>query len=52
MDVCLLGDGFVYIVLVCHLRYRDSVDNTVDENSSVFFLIGMRWLPSARACGQ
>jgi len=51
MDVCLLGDGCVYIVLVCHLRYRDSVDNTVEENSIVF-LIRMRWLPSARACGQ
>jgi len=29
----------------------DSVDDTV-ENSSVFSLIRMRWLPSARACGQ
>jgi len=24
------------------LRYRDSVDNTVEENSNVFSLIGMR----------
>ena len=40
-------------VVVKHLvnaRYRDSVDNTVEENSSVFSLIC--WLPSARACGQ
>jgi len=34
--------------------YEDSVDNMVEENSSVFSLIGMRWLPPARprACGQ
>ena len=32
--------------------YGDSVDNAVDENSSVFSLICMRWLPSARTCGQ
>jgi len=31
-------------------RYRDSVDNTV-ENSSVFSLI-LRWMPSGRGCGQ
>jgi len=30
----------------------DSVDNSVEENSSVFSVIRMRWLPSARACGQ
>ena len=34
------------------LLYGDSVDNTVEENSSVFFLIITRWLPPARACGQ
>jgi len=33
------------------VRYGDSVDNTV-ENSSVFSLIRMHWLPSARACGH
>jgi len=33
-------------------RCRDSVDNTVEENSSIFSLIRMRWLLSARACGQ
>jgi len=57
--------GFTFLVLahldspgkravkrVCVLRYRDSVDNTVEENSSVFSLVRMRWLPSARACGQ
>jgi len=32
--------------------YGDSADNTVEENSSIFSLIRMRWLPSARACGQ
>ena len=30
----------------------DSADNTTEENSSVFSLIRMRWLPSARACRQ
>jgi len=33
-------------------RYADRADNTAEENSSVFSLIWMRWLPSARACGQ
>ena len=32
-------------------RYRDSVDNTV-ENSRVFSLVQMNWLPSARAAGS
>ena len=32
--------------------YGDSVDNTVEENSSVFSPIQMHWLPSATACGQ
>jgi len=32
-------------------RYGDSVDNTV-EDSSVFSLVQMHWLPSARAYGQ
>ena len=34
------------------LWYDDSVDSSVEENSSVFSLIRMRWLPSARTCGQ
>jgi len=33
-------------------RYGDSVDNTAQENSSFFSLVGMHWLPSARACGH
>ena len=33
-------------------KVRDSVDNTVEENSSVFSLSKMCWLPSARACEQ
>ena len=36
----------------CCLRYGDSVDNTAEENSSVFSLIRMHSLPSAMACGQ
>ena len=39
-------------VCVVFLRYGDCVDNTVDENFSVFFLIQICWLLSARACGQ
>ena len=34
------------------VMYADSVDNTAEENSSVFFLIQIRWLPSSRACQQ
>ena len=45
--VTVLTDVMPMLVL-----YRDSVDNTVEENSSVFSLIQMCWLPSARACGQ
>jgi len=32
--------------------YGDSVDNTAEQNSSVFFLIRIRWLQSARASGS
>jgi len=38
--------------LCVNLVNIDKVHNTVEENSSVFSLIRMRWLPSARACGQ
>jgi len=30
------------------MGYRDSVDNTVEENYSVFSPIQMHWLPPAR----
>lgn len=33
-------------------KVRDSLDNAVEENSSVFSLIWMRRLLSAGACGQ
>jgi len=32
--------------------HGDSVNNTVEENSRVFYLVRMHWLPSARACRQ
>ena len=32
--------------------HGDSVGNSVEENSNVFSVVRMRWLPSARACGQ
>ena len=41
--------GVVVVVIYVYLRYGDSVDNTVGENSSVFSLIRMRWLQSAMA---
>jgi len=34
----------------CIVAYGDNVDNTVEENSSVFSLVQMCWLLSARAC--
>ena len=34
------------------IRYGESVDDTVEENSSVLSLIRMQWLPLARACRQ
>ena len=40
------------IILHLTLRYGESVDNTAEENSSIFSLIWMCWLPSAKACGQ
>jgi len=46
MRVCLPNSITVILAI---LRYRDSVDDTVEENSSVFSLIGMHWLPSAQA---
>jgi len=33
-------------------RYGDSVDNTVEENSSIFSIIRMHWLQSARHAGS
>jgi len=34
------------------MESRDSVDNTVEENSSVFSLIRMRWLLSCKTLHQ
>jgi len=42
----------VVVVVAVFPWCGDSVDDTVDENSSVFSLIRMRWLPSARAFGH
>jgi len=39
-DFCRFSD-----FLKLQIRYVDSVDNTVQENSSVFSPIRMRWLP-------
>jgi len=40
----------VITIIIINLFYGDSVDNTAEENSSVFSLIRMCWLPPARAC--
>ena len=55
MSVVAVHNGFVLLTIyLCMLLsiwwYRDSVDNTVEDNSSVFSLIRIRWLPSARVC--
>ena len=49
------NDGFqteyLYRIITKHFefwRYENSVDNTADENSSVFSLTRIRWWPSAR----
>ena len=42
----------LFILIVVFIILGDNVDNTVQEKSSVFSLNRMRWLPSARACGQ
>jgi len=34
------------------LEGMETVDNTVEENSSVFSLIQMHWLLSTRACSE
>ena len=44
--------SFCFTVLCLLKRYRDGAADTVEENSSVFYLTKMRWLPSARACRQ
>jgi len=43
---------FNLVKVLTQSRYEDGVDNTAEENSSIFSVIRMRWLPSARACGQ
>jgi len=47
-----LYDNYRDVVRGLVMRYGDSVNNTADENSSIFSLVRMRWLSSARACGQ
>ena len=39
------------LYLLTYTKVRDNEDNTVEENSGIFCLIRMRWLPSARVCG-
>ena len=41
---------FAFTYIADTKRCGDSVDNTVEENSSIFSVIQMHWLPSARAC--
>jgi len=45
--LCVFND-----VIEAPLKYGESADNTVEQNSNVFSLIQMRWLPSARYAGK
>jgi len=52
---CYSSRNLLYLSIFCSAEavgYGDGVDNTVEENSSIFSLIRMHRLPSARACGQ
>jgi len=45
--------GFLVFVLYYTVsQYGGDACNTTEENSRIFSVIQMRWLPSARACGQ
>ena len=44
MRVCVCG--------ITDERYRDNIDNTVEESSGIFSLTGMCWLPSVRPAGS
>jgi len=44
--------NFCFTVLCLLKRHRNSAADTIEENSSVFYLTKMCWLPSARACHQ
>ena len=44
-------NGYVCVCVVYPVFYVDST-STVEENSSVFSVIWMHWLPPARVCGQ
>ena len=49
---CTVNDTDYLNSLYILWRYEDSVDNTVEENSSIFSLIHTCWLLSAGACEQ
>jgi len=53
VDDYLITMLIFYFAGFCSARDAENgVDNTVEQNSSVFSLIRMHWLPSARACRQ
>jgi len=37
---------FHYCILFNQIPYRDNVNNAAEENSSIFSIIRMHWLPS------
>jgi len=49
ISVGLLSQWYILRLLAVVIRYGDNVDNTVEENFSVFSLIWRHWLPSARS---
>ena len=42
----MLCFGLAFCVILYSLWYGDGAGNTVEENSGIFSLIRMRWLPS------
>ena len=44
--------SFFLVLFINFISGRQCLDNTVEENSSVFSSIRMRWLPSAKSFGM
>jgi len=51
-DECVVNmqsnSSFLKCLAIRRQTYGYRVDNTAEENSSIFFLVRLRWLPSAR----
>ena len=50
---CIIGLLWTVVIVASPFwKYRDSVDNTVEENSSVFSLMWLRWCCQQRHAGS